>query len=154
MQPENLYDSATFERAIPHRYFRWLREHEPVHWQPPSSVNVNALEIMQVDQRGYWAITRHREIMEVSLLREQLSIEFDYVPGRKDMSFKNVFSNLLPIPREHFLALRFGDPDALEARAKKNPIEIIHLILKDLGPKSASEIKDLARNNITRRRSV
>lgn len=88
---------------------------------------------------GGWGVG---EIMEVSLLREQLSIEFDYVPGRKDMSFKNAFSNLLPIPKDHFLVLRFGDPDSLEARAKKNPIEIIHLLLKDLGPKTAGEIKE------------
>ncbi len=87
---------------------------------------------------GGWGIG---EIMDVSPLREQLSIEFDYVPGRKDMSFKNAFSNLIPIPKDHFLALRFGDPDALEIKAKKKPIEIIHLLLKDLGPKTACEIK-------------
>ena len=35
MQPVYLSNSETFERGIPHEYFAWLREHEPVRWQPP-----------------------------------------------------------------------------------------------------------------------
>ena len=31
MEPVDLFDSATYERGMPHDYFRWLREHEPVH---------------------------------------------------------------------------------------------------------------------------
>lgn len=82
------------------------------------------------------------EIMDISFLREQLSLEFDYVSGRKDLSFQNAFKTLLPIPNEHFLALRFGNPDELEERAKKNPIDVIHILLRDLGPLSAAEIKE------------
>lgn len=88
---------------------------------------------------GGWGVG---EIMDVSFLREQLSLEFDYVPGRKDMSFQNAFNNLKPIPNTHFLARRFGDPDAFEEFAKKNPVEAIRMLLSDLGPKTASEIKD------------
>lgn len=88
---------------------------------------------------GGWGVG---EIMDASFLREQLSLEFDYVPGRKDMSFQNAFNNLLPIPNTHFLARRFGDADAFETFAKKNPVEVIRMLLKDLGPKTASEIKD------------
>lgn len=82
------------------------------------------------------------EIMDVSMLREQLSMEFDYVPGRKEMPFKIAFTTLVPIPEEHFLAQRFGNPDVLEEKAKKNPVEVIQLLLKDLGSKTALEIKD------------
>lgn len=82
------------------------------------------------------------EIMDVSMLREQLSLEFDYAPGRKDMSFKIAFTTLVPIPKTHFLAERFGDPDALEEKAKQHPVELIRKLLKDLGPKTAAEIKD------------
>lgn len=82
------------------------------------------------------------EIMEVSMLREQLNLEFDYVPGRKELPFKIAFTTLVPIPDEHFLAQRFGNPDELEEKAKKNPAEVIRLLLKDLGPKTALEIKD------------
>ncbi len=88
---------------------------------------------------GGWGVG---EIMDVSFLREQLSLEFDYVAGKKDLSFQNAFSNLLPLPDDHFLARRFGDPDALETFAKENPVEALKMLLKDLGPKTASEIKD------------
>ena len=88
---------------------------------------------------GGWGVG---EIMEVSFLREQMSLEFDYVAGRKDLSFQNAFRNLLPIPKDHFLARRFGDPDALEAFARENPTEVIKILLKDLGPKTAAEIKE------------
>jgi transcription elongation factor GreA-like protein/transcription elongation GreA/GreB family factor len=82
------------------------------------------------------------EIMDVSFLREQLSLEFDYVAGKKDLSFQNAFKTLIPIPKEHFLARRFGDPDALESFARDNPVELIKMLLRDLGPKSAAEIKE------------
>jgi transcription elongation factor GreA-like protein len=88
---------------------------------------------------GGWGVG---EIMDVSFLREQMSIEFENVPGRKDMTFSSAFKNLEPIPNDHFLALRFGNPDLLEQKAKENPVEIIRMLLKDLGPKTASEIKD------------
>ncbi|MCB1115502.1 MAG: GreA/GreB family elongation factor [Chlamydiia bacterium] len=88
---------------------------------------------------GGWGVG---EIVDISFLREQLEIEFDYVPGKKDLSFANAFSTLIPIPDDHFLALRFGNPDELEERAKKNPVEVIHMLLKDLGPSTAAEIKE------------
>ena len=88
---------------------------------------------------GGWGVG---EITDISFLREQLSIEFDYVPGKKDLSFQNAFKTLIPIPNEHFLAQRFGNPDVLEERAKKNPVEVIHILLRDLGPSTAAEIKE------------
>jgi transcription elongation factor GreA-like protein/transcription elongation GreA/GreB family factor len=88
---------------------------------------------------GGWGVG---EIIDVSLLREQLSVEFEYVPGKKDLSFANAFKNLIPIPNDHFLALRFGKPDLLEQKAKENPVEVIRMLLRDLGPKTAAEIKD------------
>lgn len=88
---------------------------------------------------GEWGVG---EIIDVSFLREQLEIEFDYVPGKKDLSFENAFNTLIPIPDDHFLALRFGNPDELEERAKKNPVEVIHMLLRDLGPSTAAEIKE------------
>ena len=88
---------------------------------------------------GGWGVG---EIMDVSFLREQISLEFDYVAGRKDVSFQNAFKTLIPISKEHFLARRFGSPDLLEAFAKEHPVETIKMLLKDLGPKSAAEIKN------------
>lgn len=88
---------------------------------------------------GGWGVG---EIIEVSVVREQLRIEFDYVPGQKDISFDSAFKTLTPIPDDHFLALRFGSPDTLEKMAKDNPAEVIRKLLSDLGPKTAAEIKD------------
>lgn len=88
---------------------------------------------------GGWGVG---EILEVSMLREQLSIEFENVAGKKEISFANAFKTLIPIPDDHFLARRFGNPDLLEENGKENPAELIHLLLRDLGPKTAAEIKD------------
>jgi len=84
------------------------------------------------------------EIIDFSFIREQLCVEFENLQGgKRDISFKNAFKTLLPIDHSHFLARRFRDPDSLEEDAKKNPVEIIRGLLKNLGPKSASEIKEL-----------
>lgn len=88
---------------------------------------------------GGWGVG---EIVDFSFVLEQVSIEFDYVPGRKDLSFGTAFKVLIPVPPDHFLALRFGNPDLLEKKARKNPVCVIRMLLKDLGPKTTSEIKD------------
>ncbi len=88
---------------------------------------------------GGWGVG---EILDVSMLREQLNLEFDYVPGIKEISFKVAFDNLIPLSKEHFLSRRFGAPDDLEAEGKKDPVKLIKLLLKDTGPKTAAEIKD------------
>jgi transcription elongation GreA/GreB family factor len=49
---------------------------------------------------------------------------------------------LIPVPEDHFLALRFGNPDELEKQAKENPARVMRMLLRDLGPKTAAEIKD------------
>lgn len=82
------------------------------------------------------------EIVEISPIREQVTIEFENVAGRKHLSYANAFKTLLPLEDDKFLARRFADPDLLEKEAKENPLEIIKLLLRDLGPKNASEIKD------------
>lgn len=105
--------------------------------------NFELLEHMEkrkfVFHSGGWGVG---EILEFSLLREQVGIEFDYVAGKRDLTFATSFQTLIAIPDEHFLAQRFGDPDALEKRAKEEPLEVIRLLLRDLGPKTAAEIKE------------
>ena len=72
MKPVDLFDPATYERSMPHEYFRWLREHEPVHWQEgrPSSEHLS-----QPHQAGYWVISRHADVIEVSLDQRRFSSE-------------------------------------------------------------------------------
>ncbi len=82
------------------------------------------------------------EILDVSLVREELTLEFEYVIGVQHLSFEKAFKTLIPLPPEHFYAKRFGNPDFFEKEARENPGEIIRLLLRDLGPKTAAEIKE------------
>lgn len=88
---------------------------------------------------GGWGVG---EVMEISLLREHVVLEFEGIGALKDLTFENAFKSLVPLPKEHFLARRFGDPDRLETEGKKNPLALVHLLLKDLGPKTAQMIKE------------
>lgn len=83
-------------------------------------------------------------IRDSSFLREQISVEFENLSGAKrDMPFKSGFKSLLPLSKDHFLAMRFACPARLEEMASSDPIKLITKILSDLGPKTALEIKDL-----------
>jgi len=82
------------------------------------------------------------EILDISFVREQLTIDFELVNGKKELSFANAFKTLIPIASDSFLARRFADADQLESEARQDPLSIIKLLLKDLGPKTAQEIKD------------
>lgn len=82
------------------------------------------------------------EIMDYSLVREELILEFEYVVGRREFSFENAFKTLVPLSSEHILSRRFGNPDALEEFARKDPVAVIQMLLSDLGPKTAAEIKE------------
>ena len=110
---------------------------------PSAIANFELLAHMKVGNfflhTGGWGIG---EVIDVSMLREQITLEFDNVSGNKEISFSNAFKTLLPVSKDHFLARRFGDADAFEKFAKENPLETIRILLKDLGPKTAQEIKD------------
>ncbi len=82
------------------------------------------------------------EIMEVSPIREEIVVELENVTGRKYISFANAFKALTPLPKDHFCVRRFAHPDELEQEARDNPVEVIKLLLRDLGPKTAAEIKE------------
>ncbi len=82
------------------------------------------------------------EITNVSFVREELSLEFEQVLGIQTLSFEKAFKTLILLNKEHFYSRRFGNPDALEKEAKEDPVAIIHLLLHDLGPKTAAEIKE------------
>lgn len=82
------------------------------------------------------------EITDISTVREQLAVEFEHVAGRKHITFANAFKTLIPLSDDNFLARRFANADLLEKDAKEDPVKIIKILLRDLGPKSAAEIKD------------
>ena len=72
MQPKNLADPRTFERGMPHDYFAWLQEHEPVHWQEPHD---GALQPERVPQRGFWVVTRYSDVQMISRDQRTFSSE-------------------------------------------------------------------------------
>jgi cytochrome P450 len=77
----NIADPAAYEHGLPHDAFRLLRDRSPVHWHPwPDRSN------------GFWAITRHADIVVISRDAETYSSA-----------------------AEHVLLVDL-DPDALEAR--------------------------------------
>lgn len=82
------------------------------------------------------------EIMDVSFVREQLTIEFENTSGKKDLSFSNAFKTLVPLSSSHFLSRRFSDADQLEKEGMLDPVGLVKMLLKDTGPKTAIEIKD------------
>lgn len=82
------------------------------------------------------------EIIDVSRIREEISLECDFVVGVKHLSYANSMKMLIPLSKEHFLTKRFGNPDLLEKEAKENPVQVIRMLLEDMGPKTAGEIKD------------
>lgn len=92
-----------------------------------------------VFHNGGWGVG---EILEVSLVREELIAEFDLVEGVRHVSFANAFKYLSPLPKEHFLARRFMDADNLERLARTQPAEVIVMMLKDLGPQTSADIKN------------
>jgi cytochrome P450 len=49
----DLLDPAAFRGSQPHEQFRWLRDHDPVHWHP------------EPDGRGFWAITCYEDVRAV-----------------------------------------------------------------------------------------
>lgn len=88
---------------------------------------------------GGWGVG---EVMEMSLLQEHVILEFEGIGALKDLSFDNAFKNLVKLPADHFLARRFGNPDLLEKEGREDPCALVRLLLKDLGPKTAQEIKE------------
>jgi cholest-4-en-3-one 26-monooxygenase len=50
----DLFDPDTFVTGVPHEWFAWLREHDPVHLNP------------EPDGPGFWAVTRYEDVVTVS----------------------------------------------------------------------------------------
>ena len=66
VQIPDFCDPETFERGMPHPAFAWLREHEPVYWQPASSRPAPAALPNSPEQRGFWLITGYHDLQAIS----------------------------------------------------------------------------------------
>lgn len=72
----DLFDPTTFEHGVPHDYFAWLQEHSPVHWHPGRKGRGQlAPGRVEIDQRGFWVLTRHQHVLAVSRDPELFSSE-------------------------------------------------------------------------------
>ncbi|GAA2601209.1 cytochrome P450 [Actinomadura fulvescens] len=62
--PIDVVDPGLYERGgIPHDRFGWLRDNDPVHWHADPDERVP----------GFWAVTRHSDVVEVSRRAELFS---------------------------------------------------------------------------------
>ena len=69
----NIADPAVYERGLPHDEFRLLRDLSPVHWHPwPDRSG------------GFWAITRHADIVAISRDPETYSSAAEHVLLARD----------------------------------------------------------------------
>jgi cytochrome P450 len=57
----DLSDPDVFVPAYPHEHFRWLRQHDPVWWNPSAS------------GEGFWVVSRYQDIWSVSLDQKTFS---------------------------------------------------------------------------------
>ena len=63
----NLLDRDRFAESIPHEWFTWLREHDPVHFHE------------EPDGPGFWVVSRHADIVAVN--RDAASYSSDALRG-------------------------------------------------------------------------
>ncbi|GAB5451882.1 MAG: cytochrome P450 [Halioglobus sp.] len=63
----DVYSPDSYTAGIPHQQFAWLREHDPVHWhEHPQGY-------------GYWVLTRHADVLQVSRDFKTFSAEQGFV---------------------------------------------------------------------------
>jgi transcription elongation factor GreA-like protein/transcription elongation GreA/GreB family factor len=95
---------------------------------------------------GGWGVG---EIVDFSFLREQVTVTFENLGGgRRDISFKSAFRSLVPLQLGHFYVQRFIAPEKLAQQAKEDPVDFVLHILRDTGPKTPAEIKELVVDHI------
>jgi len=63
-QSPDLKDPDLYVQRVPHELFAQLRKEDPVYWNP------------EVNGRGFWALTRHADIIEVSRRPDLFSSAF------------------------------------------------------------------------------
>ena len=63
----DIYNPDSYLQGIPHRQFAWLREHEPVSWR------------QHPDGGGYWAISKHADVVQVSRDHQTFSAQRGFV---------------------------------------------------------------------------
>jgi cytochrome P450 len=63
----DVYNPDSYLQGIPHDQFAWLRENDPVHWHE------------HPDGGGYWAISKHADVLQVSRDNKTFSAQQGFV---------------------------------------------------------------------------
>ncbi|MDX1734409.1 MAG: cytochrome P450, partial [Halioglobus sp.] len=63
----DVYSPDSYTRGIPHEQFAWLRANDPVHWQ------------RHPEGYGYWVLSRHADVLQVSRDSKTFSSERGFV---------------------------------------------------------------------------
>jgi cytochrome P450 len=126
----DLVDQDTYvRRGVPHEQFRWLREHDPVHWHDDPDDRVP----------GFWAVTRHEDVVHVSRHPEIFSSYRRLVlfnePATDDLSMQRLMM-LNQDPPEHTRRrglVNKGFTPRTIGRLQDHIREICHGLLDEIG---------------------
>lgn len=127
----DLFDVDNFADGFPHEYFSVLRRQDPVHWQPPPARS-DASGPMPIEG-GFFAITRHADVIEVSRRPDVFSSEVGgtnlHDPEKEQLeSLRQIMINMDP-PRH--------------AKYRR-------LVARTFTPRAVSEIEPAIRQHSTR----
>jgi len=65
----DIYNPDNYVEAVPHEQFQWLRDNAPVYWHP----------YPQQPEDGFWVVSRHEDVMQVSRDHKTFSSERGFV---------------------------------------------------------------------------
>ncbi len=107
----DLIDPASFARGQPHEMFRWLREHDPVHWHA------------ERNGPGFFAVTRHDHVCEV---------------GRNHGAFSSAPTILIPDPG---LGLGLGAQRMMLTMDPPRHTQYRRLVSREFTPRAARALQ-------------
>jgi cytochrome P450 len=103
----DLLDPSLFAGGQPYAEFTWLREHDPVHWQPEPDGGP-----------GIWVLTRHADIKAVETDSETFSSEpTTVITDRKPIGDATHRHLIFSDPPHHTAHRRFLTPEQRGDRA-------------------------------------
>lgn len=119
----DIYNPDNYTSGIPHAQFSWLRQHAPVYWHE------------HPDGGGFWAISRHADIVQVSRDHRTFSAERGFV------MVDNLEPDILAMTRNQLLGM---DPPRHGPMRRPVITQFTSRMLQALEPK----IRQIAKENM------
>ncbi|WP_169816233.1 cytochrome P450 [Nocardia miyunensis] len=114
----NLLDPALFSGGQPYDVYRWLREHDPVHWHDDPKYGP-----------GFWALTRHADIRAVESDSETFSSEPNTVLATDTVMGDETHRHLIfSDPPHHTAHRKFLSPELGLPRVRRSHEQMTQLI--------------------------